>query len=149
MFKYVQSNIQNIKSPNHIIFIKPYKTDKGYILIARKDNRNIPITYPKNRLTFPTAPIYWLAREMVGQFYWEDFAIINNKIAVNKNYILRLSYTEDENSNLIEVNIYFTNRNELVLARCSKKQFFTKLKQEFENLFGCKIQQEFKTELRK
>lgn len=140
MFDYYEENLAKIKNPNDIDIIKPVQTQRGgTALFARINNGEaIQLTAPKGKLTFPFEPIYWL-RQQMGRFYWENFANIQNVIAINKTHLARLCYV-DTNEKRVKVYAYFDDGNIIELFNPDKKFFFKKFKSEVERACEMKFE---------
>ncbi|MFQ6723978.1 MAG: hypothetical protein ACLRFE_01405 [Clostridia bacterium] len=141
MFDYIEENLEKIKNPNDVNIIKPAKLDRGYELWARINNgEKIQLTEPKSKMTFPFEPIYWLAREQFGKFYFKDFGMIDNYVAINKNHLKELQYLDsqklDPKGKRVGLYVCFDDGLTIFLAEPTKKYFLNKLKPEMEQKFG-------------
>lgn len=147
MFDYIEENLEKIKNPNDVDIIKRSwpEGDKGYSLYARINNDElVQLTKPMGRMTFPFEPIYWLAREVFGKFYFNDFAILDNVIAINKNHLVKLGYVDE---NLIQhknkrvgLYAYFDDGNIISFAHPTSKYFFKTWKAEIEQKCGMQFE---------
>ena len=141
MFDYIEENLEKIKNPNDVDIIKPIKADKGYELWARINNGEaVKLTKSMSKMTFPFEPIYWLAREVFGKFYFEDFGIVDNFVAINKNHLTELKYLDsqklDPKGKRVGLYVCFDDGNMVFLAEPTRKYFLNKLKTEMEEKFG-------------
>lgn len=139
MFTYIEENLEKIKNPADVDIIKPAKHNKGWELWARINNgKAIQLTQPMGVMTFPFEPIFWLARERFGRFYFEDFGTIDNQISINKKHLIRLGYV-DTNKKIIETYAYFDDGQVITLYHPLRKYFYKEFKpmmeQKFEMLF--------------
>ena len=142
MFDYIEENLEKIKNPNDVDIIKRSwpESDKGYSIYARINNGEaVQLTKPMGRMTFPFEPIYWLAREVFGKFYFKNFAILDNLIAINKNHLTKLGYV-DTNEKRVEIYVYFDDGNVISLAHPTRKHFFKTWKAEIEQKCGMQFE---------
>lgn len=141
MFDYIEENLEKIKNPNDVNIIKPASQDrKGTALWARLNNGDaIQLTEPKGVMTFPFEPIYWLAREEFGRFYFQNFGTIDNQISINKTHLVRLGYV-DTKTKRISTCAYFDDGRIVSLYQPLRKYFFKKFKPEIEQKFGMQFE---------
>lgn len=141
MFDYIEENLEKIKNPNDVNIIKPRKVDKGYELWARINNGEaVKLTKSMSKITFPFEPIYWLAREVFGKFYFKDFGVVDNFVAINKNHLKELQYLDlqklDTKGKRVGLYGRFDDGLIMFLAEPTRKYFFNKWKPEMEQKFG-------------
>ncbi|MBQ3502837.1 MAG: hypothetical protein IJA72_04165 [Clostridia bacterium] len=144
-FEYIDENLEKIKNPNDVDIIKvaPHE-NKGYSLFARLNGGDaIRLTKPMGRMSIPYQPMLYLSHEL-GRFYWEDFAVLDDKAAINKNHLVRLMYVDMQ---LIEpkykrVDLYakFDDDNLIYIANPMRKFFFKKWKAEIEQKCGMQFE---------
>ena len=141
MFVYIEENLQKIKNPDDVNIIKPVSPDgKGTALWARLNNGEaVQLTELKGVMTFPFEPIYWLAREQFGKFYFENFATIGNQISINKNHLVKLGYV-DIGDKRVDTYAYFNDGRIVLLYQPLRKYFFKKFKSEMEQTFGMQFE---------
>ena len=141
MLKYIYANVEKIKKPNDVNIIKPKKLEDGSFAILAKINNGeaVQITKPLGKFHFPEDPIYCLAMEY-GRFYFKNFGIIQNFVAINKNHLTGLKYLDsqklDPKGKRVGLYVCFDDRNMMFLAEPKRKYFFNKLKPELEQIFG-------------
>lgn len=139
-FAYIDENLQKIKNPDDVNIIRPASVGRGTALVASINNGEVvQLTKPKGVMTFPFEPIYWLAREQFGKFYFENFATIDNKISINKNHLTRLGYV-DTNEKRVITYAYFDDRTIISLHKPLRKYFFKEFKAELEQKFGIQFE---------
>lgn len=144
MFKYIDENLNKIINPDNVNMIRTFagKLGEGNVLRAfMNGGENINLTKPKNKLEYPFEPIYYLSQEM-GRFYWKDFGIIDNQLAVNRNHLTKVTYSDDKSANRFKIQVYFDDGNNYLLARPLKKYFLKQFKQELEKKLGMEIIEE-------
>lgn len=136
MFDYIEENLEKIKNPGDVNIIKPASLEsKGTALWARLNNGEaVQLTEPKGVMTFPFEPIYWLAREQFGKFYFQTFGTIDNRISINKKHLIRLGYV-DLNEKRISTYAYFDDGRIILLCNPLRKYFFKEFKPEMEQKF--------------
>ena len=141
MFDYIEENLEKIKNPNDVNFIKPASPEgKGTALWARLNNGEaVRLTETKGVMTFPWEPIYWLARERLGQIYFKTFGSIDNQLAINKKHLIRFGYV-DLNKKRISTYAYFDDGRMVLLYEPLRKYFFKKFKPEMEQEFGIQFE---------
>ena len=142
MFDYIEENLEKIKNPDDVNIIKPKKLEnRSFVILAKINNgETVQLTKPMGKLTFPFEPIYWLAREQFGKFYFKNFGIVENFVAINKNYLQELKYLDsqklDPKGKRVGLYVCFDDGNMVFLAEPKRKYFFNKLKPELEQMFG-------------
>jgi len=142
MFDYIEENLEKIKNPNDVDIIKRSwpQDNKGYSLYARINNGDaIQLTEPKGVMTFPFEPIYWLARDVFGKFYFKDFAILGNLVAINKKHLTRLGYV-DTNEKRLTTYAYFDDGRIIKLYQPYRKYFFKEVKPKMEQKFDMRFE---------
>ena len=140
MFDYIDENLEKIKNPNDVDIIKTADKDKGRSLYARINHGEaIPLTKPMSSMSYPWEPIYHLSKEL-GRFYWQDFSIIADDVAINKTHLVQLAYVDEKalNDKSKRVQIYadFDDGNLIYVARPLRKHFYKKWKAEIESKCG-------------
>ena len=73
----------------------------------------------------------------MGCFYWSDFAIIDNLVAINKSHLLKLGYV-DTNDKRVITYAYFDDGYIIKLFYPTRKFFYKRLKAQIEKL--CEMQ---------
>lgn len=140
MFNYIDENIEKIKNPDDVNIIKPAPADRGTALWARLNNGDaIQLTEPKGVMTFPFEPIFWIGTNLLGKFYFTNFATIDNRVSINKKHLTRLGYI-DTNEKRISTYAYFDDGRIIRLYKPLRKYFFKKLKPEMEQKFGMQFE---------
>lgn len=142
MFKYLEENLEIIKNPDEVNYIRPYKLEKGgsALFAITKANEAVQLTQPQGAMSFPWESINELSQEL-GKIYFRNFAVIAGNYAINRKHLNKINYV---NSNDKEVSVlaFFDNENEITLFDVKKNYFFKKLKAEIE----LKTQLEFENE---
>lgn len=139
-FAYIDESLQKIKNPDDVNIIRPASAGKGTALVASINNgKVVQLTKPKGVMAFPFEPIYWLAREQLGRFYFQDFATVDNKISINKNHLTRLGYV-DTNEKRVTTYAYFDDGKITSLYNPLRKYFFKEFKAELEQKFGMQFE---------
>ena len=137
MSYYIQEGLEKIKNSSNVNIIKPVMQRDGISLCAKINGGDIvQLTMPVGRMSFPFEPIKYLGKEF-GNFYMKNFAIIANKIAINKEHLIRLGY-EDTSKNRVRVYALFDDGTATQLFDQLKKYFFKKFKEEIEQI--CEMQ---------
>ena len=135
-FNYIYENLEKIKNPNDVDIIKPGPAGKGTALWARLNNGEaVQLTEPQGVMTFPFEPIYWLRTQLLGRFYFENFATVDNKLSINKTHLTRLGYI-DTNEKRVKTYAYFDDWIIITLYDPLRKYFFKEFKAELEQKFG-------------
>ena len=145
MFTYIDENLEKIKNPNDVNIIKPKKLENGsFAIVAKINNGNsVQITRPLGKFHFPEDPIYCLSMEY-GRFYFKDFVIVDNFVAINRNHLTELKYLDlqklDPKAKRIGVYVGFDDNSTIFLAEPTIKYFFKKFKPKMEEKFGMQFE---------
>lgn len=140
MFDYIEENLEKIKNPDDVNIIKPAPAGRGTALFARLNNGEaIQLTKPKGVMTFPFEPIYWLAREQLGKFYFENFATVDNQISINKKHLIRLGYVYVYKKR-VRTYAYFDDGKIISLYNPITRYFFKEFKPKMEQKFGMQFE---------
>ena len=136
MFDYIEENLERIKNPDDVNVIATHQDENGCCLRVRLNNgESLQLTKSMGRMRYPYEPINYIYNEM-GRFYWEDFAIISDKFAINKTHLNKLAYVDEEQINKkskwVSIYAYFDDGRKSQLMDSLKKYFFKKLKTEIE-----------------
>lgn len=90
MFEYTFEVLEIIRNPNDVMMIKTIKGKEGKYLAAWLTNGDVlQLTNPKSAFTYPFQPFAYLNQQL-AQGYWENFEILWEDVAINKNYIENL-----------------------------------------------------------
>jgi len=141
MFDYIEENLEKIKNPNDVNIIKPKKLEDGsFVILAKVNNgETVQLTKPLGRFHFPENPIYCLSMEY-GRFYFKNFGIVQNFVAINRNHLKELKYLDsqklDSKGKRVGVYVCFDDGTMIFLAEPKRNYFFNKLKPELEQIFS-------------
>lgn len=144
-FEYIDETLEKIKNPNDVDIIKvASKDEKGYSLFARINGGDaVRLTKPMGRLSIPFQPMLYLSHEL-GRFYFTDFAVLDDKAAINKNHLTRLAYVDttliDRKYKRVDLYAYFDDGNIIYIANPLRKYFFKKWKAEIEQKCGMQFE---------
>lgn len=138
MFDYIYENIEKIKNPNDVNIIYISKDKRGIYPAAfiRGNLEHIRLAESKIWMA-PFPPMGYLCNTM-GHFYWQNFTIFDNRLAINKINVLNMAYVTE--NNIVNVYSHFKDGQTLCIANPSKKHFFSKLKIKLEREMGMPLE---------
>lgn len=138
---FIDENMRKIKDASKVDIIKPVKGENDWAIWARLNNGgSIRLTQPVDeKLWLPREPLLRLANRMAEPYYWDNFGIIENSIAINKQHIERLTYV-DTRKNLINAYAHFDDKKCILLGCVSKRYFFKKFKVQAEQELGVQFE---------
>jgi len=143
-FEYIDENLEKIKNPNDVDFIKvTSKDEKGYSIFARINGGDaVRLTKPKGWMSIPYQSMLYLSHEL-GRFYWQDFAVFD-KMAINRNHLIKLAYVDvkliDPKYKRVNLYAYFDDGNIINVANPLRKYFFKTWKAEIEQKCGMQFE---------
>ena len=126
-----------------IIKVAPHE-NKGYSIFARiNGGEAVRLTKPMGRMSIPYQPMLYLSHEL-GRFYWKDFAMIEEEMAINKNHLERLAYVDttliDHKYKRVDLYAYFDDGNIIYVANPLRKYFFKTWKTQIEEQCGMQFE---------
>lgn len=140
-FEYIDENLEKIKNPDDVDIIKvASKDEKGYSLFARINSGDaVRLTKPIGRMSIPYQPMLYLSHEL-GRFYWEDFAVLEDRVAINKNHLKKLAYVDTTliypKYKRVDLYAYFDDGKIIYITNPLRKFFFKTWKKEIEAKCG-------------
>ncbi len=144
-FEYIDENLEKIKNPNDVDIIKvaPHES-KGYSIFARINGGDaVRLTKPMGRMSIPYQPMLYLSHEL-GRFYWKDFAVLEDKMAINKNHLIKIAYVDtkliDPKYKRVDLYACFDDGNIIYIANPLRKFFFKTWKKEIEEKCGMQFE---------
>ena len=141
MFEYTYEMLPVIQIPDNVVMIKTISDKYGKYLAAWLANGDVvQITKHKNVLTYPFQPFAYLNQQL-GQGYWENFEILWDDIAINKNYVKKFVYCDSlKFPKRYDFYVYFKSGDNCKLATPNKKFFNKRILPMVEQKFGVQVE---------
>jgi len=142
VFEYNDISLSVIKNPDNVMMIKTMRDKSGSYLAAWLGNGDVlQLTKSKSFLTYPFEPLRVLT-EQIGESYWQNFAWIDETVAINKKYLEDFKYCDHfKERNRYKLFVYFKNNDHCHLASPQKKYFKTKMLPELKEKFDVEIKE--------
>ena len=137
--EFIYENLKNIADSKNVLMIRPYRKNGKYYLGALTTTKKgfyevIPLTLPESKFSFYFEPIDYFGKK-VGIFYMENFVVLNNWVAFNKNHLKNFGYTDVlEEPKAIDVIAKFNDGSCAFIMRVTKNYYNKNTAYELYNL---------------